>query len=126
MTPNFSDEELTCKCGCGMLPSLQFMERVQKLRERVGFPLIVSSAARCPEYNAKVSSTGRTGPHTTGHAIDLVVSHAHAFLVVDAALAAMYFNGIGISQKGDPSKRFIHLDDLPDAPGQPRPTIWSY
>jgi zinc D-Ala-D-Ala carboxypeptidase len=34
------------------------------------------------------------------------------------------FTGIGVSQKG--AIRFIHVDDLPDAPGQPRPTIWSY
>jgi hypothetical protein len=31
------------------------------------------------------------------------------------------FTGIGINQKG--GGRFIHVDDLADAP---RPTIWSY
>lgn len=36
----------------------------------------------------------------------------------------MKFTGIGIQQKG--GDRYIHLDNLPNAPGQPRPTVWSY
>jgi hypothetical protein len=34
------------------------------------------------------------------------------------------FTGIGVQQKG--GGRFIHLDNLPNGPGQPRPTVWSY
>lgn len=82
----------------------------------------VNSGARCPAYNNKVSGTGLTGPHTKG-AIDVGVRGDQALTVVRIALEEG-FTGIGVSQKGD--KRFIHLDDLPNAPGQPRPTIWSY
>ena len=120
---NFTPAELTCKCGCGMMPSAHFMDRVQGLRDALGFPLPVSSAARCPAYNAKVSGTGLTGPHTTGRAIDLAVSHEEAYFVM-AAAPAYGFTGIGVQQKG--KNRFVHLDDLPNAPGQPRPTVWSY
>jgi hypothetical protein len=43
------------------------------------------------------------------------------------ALALAYgFTGIGVNQKGAHDGRFIHLDDLDNAPGQPRPCIWSY
>lgn len=123
MTPNFKTEKLRCKCGCGMLPQRDFMEKVQRLRELAGFPMSVSSAARCPKHNAAVSGTGATGPHTTGRAIDLAVDRARAFDVLKIALR-MGFTGIGVQQKG--GGRFIHLDDLPDAPNQPRPTVWSY
>jgi zinc D-Ala-D-Ala carboxypeptidase len=34
------------------------------------------------------------------------------------------FTGIGVKQHG--AGRFIHLDDLPNAEGQPRPHLWSY
>jgi hypothetical protein len=78
---------------------------------------------RCPEHNAKVSSTGYAGPHTTGRAIDIGVSHGRALELVRMALTSG-FTGIGINQKGN--ARFIHLDDIPDGEGQPRPTIWSY
>lgn len=123
MTPHFTAKELACKCGCGMLPEKDFMDKVEALRVAVGFSLPVSSAARCPEHNARVSATGRTGPHTTGRAIDLAVDRQKAYMVLSAAIA-MGFTGIGVQQKG--SGRFIHIDDLPNKEGQPRPTTWSY
>jgi zinc D-Ala-D-Ala carboxypeptidase len=123
MTPHFHVRELACRCGCGGLPKQDFMDKVEKLRDRLGFPLPVTSGYRCPEYNNRVSGTGRTGPHTSGRAIDLGVSHARALELIRMALS-MGFTGIGIKQHG--AGRFIHLDDLPDAEGQPRPNLWSY
>jgi len=107
-----------------MLPEADFMAKIEALRVACGFPLPVSSGARCPSHNAAVSKTGRTGPHTTGRAIDLAVSHGQAFEVLSVALKSGFFTGIGINQKG--GGRFIHLDDLPNVSGQPRPTLWSY
>ena len=120
MTPHFTTEELMCKCGCGMLPHQSFMDKVEALRVKVGFPLPVSSAARCAKHNALVSNTGSTGPHTTGRAIDLRVDRKNAYIVLKTALEMGCFTGIGIQQKG--GGRFIHLDDLTEG----RPTIWSY
>ena len=120
--PNFSKEEMACKCGCGGLPEHSFMRRLQALRDTVGFPLPVTSGFRCPEYNNQVSSTGRHGPHTTGRAVDLGVSRRKAYEVVDECFG-LGFTGIGVAQKG--GGRFVHLDDL-EIPAYPRPTIWSY
>lgn len=126
MTPHFTvalDPKLACSCGCGMLPEQDFMDKVEALRVAYGKPLKVTSAARCPAYNAKVSSTGEKGPHTTGRAIDFDIARGEAYKL--AWLAFVHgFTGIGFQQKG--AGRFLHTDDLPDAPGQPRPTIWSY
>lgn len=123
MTPHFSKAELFCGCGCGMLPAQDFMDKVEILRVRCGFPLPVTSAARCPIHNARVSRTGATGPHTTGRAIDFAVIGNRALDVVRHALEEG-FTGIGVQQKG--GGRFIHVDDLKAAEGQPRPWIWSY
>ena len=120
MTPHFPDSELACKCGCGMLPQQDFMNKIESLRVSLGFPLAVTSAARCPAHNARVSGTGTAGPHTTGRAIDLGVQGHRAYLVLSAALS-MGFTGIGIAQKG--GTRFVHLDDLT---GPTRPNVWSY
>ena len=127
MTPHFTvagDPKLACSCGCGMLPVQSFMDKIESLRIAFGKPMKVASAARCPEYNAKVSATkSRTGPHTTGRAIDLAVTHAEAHQLL--VLACQWgFTGLGVNQKG--GGRFLHLDDLPNAPGQPRPHLWSY
>jgi zinc D-Ala-D-Ala carboxypeptidase len=123
MTKNFSDAEVTCKCGCGMLPMQDFMDKVQAARDQLGKVLAVSSGARCAAHNARQSSTGTTGPHTTGRAIDLLVRGADALNLVVIAVK-LGFTGIGVSQRG--TVRFIHLDDLPNGPNCPRPYIWSY
>lgn len=129
MTPSrwtyFSVEELRCRCGCGRADmDADFMPKIVMLRRLLGFPFIVSSAFRCPEYNQEVSSSGPAGPHTTGRAIDIVVGGANAMRLVVLA-PAHGITGIGIKQHGPWNKRFIHLDDL-QAPAYPRPTIWSY
>ncbi|MCA9233254.1 MAG: DUF882 domain-containing protein [Planctomycetales bacterium] len=123
MTPHFSDGELMCKCGCELLPEQDFMDKIEALRVAYGRSMTVTSAARCPEYNAKVSGTGRTGPHTTGRAIDIAIDRKAAWELLSLAVQ-FGFTGIGVQQKG--GGRFLHFDDLPNAPGQPRPTIWSY
>ena len=121
--PNFGRHEFACKGSgqCRMAPL--FMDKVQLLRERYNKPMRISSGYRSPEHNAKVSSTGTEGPHTTGRAVDIMVSRGDAYLLLKLALE-MNFTGIGISQKGE--NRFIHLDDLTEDETAPRPTVWSY
>jgi len=118
----FSDKELRCKCGCGQVGVTdEFRAMLEELRERVGFPLLVSSGYRCPSYNKRF---GSTPAHEKGVAVDLLVSGARAHKVLKEALS-MGFTGIGVAQKGDRAGRFIHLDILPVV-GYPRPAIWSY
>lgn len=114
----FSDHELACRhCGqCRMHPLM--MEKLVRVRQAYGRPMIVSSAYRCPEHNAAVSSTGLTGPHTTGRAVDIVVYGEHAVELLYIALVNG-FKGIGVQQKGPHAKRFLHLDDI-------RARMWSY
>lgn len=101
----------------------RFLLELDELRHRHGKPLIIASGYRCPEHNARVSSTGRSGPHTLGSAADLRVARAEAYNILRLALE-MGFTGVGVAQKG--VERFIHLDNLLAAPGHPRPTVWSY
>ncbi len=118
----FSDNELRCKCGCNRNDiDPGFMDKLVVIRKAVGFPMILSSAYRCPEYNRKVSSTGPDGPHTKG-AVDVLVFGSKAYAVMAAAFRHG-MTGIGVSQKGTHAKRFIHLDDLTTPP---RPWPWSY
>lgn len=120
----FTLDEFRCKCGCGQnLIDRQFVTELDNLRHKMGFALPITSGYRCPTHNAKVSSTGLTGPHTSGRAADLAVDRFNAFRVLKAALD-MGFTGIGLQQKG--GGRFVHLDNLPNSAGAPRPTVWSY
>ena len=112
MTPHFAAAELACKCGCGMLPKQDFMDKVETLRVKLGRPLRVSSAARCPEHNAKVAARGLTGPHTTGRAIDLLCS----------GLIAYEGNRTVLSKKGL-FELVRHLDPTIAVRGRQRPRV---
>ena len=122
---NFVPAEMACRGDGTLKLDEAFMDRLQKLRDTCGFPLVVSSAYRSPAYNAKVSDTGDDGPHTTGHAVDLLANGPRAFTILQAA-TALGFTGIGLSQKGDVKRRFIHLDDLQMSLTLPRPWVWTY
>lgn len=98
------------------------MDRLEEIRVQLGIPLPLSSAYRCPDYNNEVSSTGFDGPHTTGKAIDVLISGEDAFHLMDLAFEHGMM-GVGVSQKGDHDSRFIHLDTLT---GGTRPWVWSY
>jgi uncharacterized protein YcbK (DUF882 family) len=100
-----------------------FIQMLDDLRHEFGGPLFITSGYRCPEHNQRVSSTGPNGPHTSGKAVDIGIRGGDARLLLGLAIKAG-FTGIGVQQKG--SGRFIHLDMLDDAPGQPRPWLWSY
>ena len=118
---NFTPYEMRCR-GTGKISVvIEFMDRLQNLREVFGGPLVVTSGFRDPEYNNKISSTGLTGPHTTGRAVDIRISGEDVYSVVRLAYR-FGFMGIGVHQRGDFKKRFIHLDDLTEN----RPRIWTY
>ncbi len=116
--PNFTAEEVECKCGCGFVPEVEFMHLLQRLRDRVAFPLQINSGFRCIEYDRKI---GGVGAHSTGLAVDIGVGREDAFHVVKWA-THFGFTGIGVKGSGD--TRFIHIDAIPVGPT--RPTIWSY
>lgn len=122
LTKNFSKSEFKCKC-CGKVHMDEaFVGMLQEIRDEVGFPIRITSGYRCPKHNSRVSSTGRSGPHTTGMAADIAVHGVQAHAVLRAALK-VGMSGIGVKQKGPHSSRFLHLDSLTT---NPRPWVWSY
>lgn len=121
--PNFSKDELKCKCCGAHVIVEEFLDRLQKLRLDFGKPIKISSGYRCSKHNNEVSDTGLTGVHTTGRAVDIMIDRKNAYDLLHLAL--LYgFTGVGIKQHGPTETRFLHLDDCPDR--MIRPTIWSY
>ena len=102
----------------------EFMRVLQSIRDEIQRPLKITSGFRCEKHNAKVSSTGKNGPHTFGKAADVLISGADAMRLYDIA-RKHGVSGIGMSQKGTHSKRLVHLDTLTPDEG-PRPNIWTY
>ena len=127
----FSFDEFKCKGSGENRMELDFIDKLDRLRDMFGYPIIISSGYRSPSHNKDVSNTGATGPHTTGRACDIRVDRLRAWQLLACVFTLNYdaqeenrppvFSGVGINQKGD--GRFIHLDDL----SRPtRPTVWTY
>ena len=119
----FTRAELSCShCNeCEMDQS--FLDLIDRLRTAYDKPMSLSSAYRCIEHPVEVKKNKR-GTHTYGRAVDVRVSTGEAFKLLEIILT-LPFSGVGFSQKGDHSTRFIHIDDL-TGPDFVRPTIWSY
>lgn len=112
----FSEGEFACRhCGQAKMDQ-QFIDRLNELREKLNFPLTVSSGYRCPQHPIEAKKAA-TGMHTTGKAVDFAAHGAMAHAILSTALE-MGFKGIGVQQKG--TGRFIHLDDRDQS------TVWSY
>ena len=124
--PHFDPRtEWACK-GTGQIVIVpDFLDRLEELRLRVGFPLPVNSGYRSPEHNLAVASSGDDGPHTTGRAADIRVHGTKALAVMAAALQ-LGFTGFGAQQQGPAHRRYLHLDDLTSDGPRVRPAFWTY
>ena len=121
----FKKYEFMCHCGCGdAWMDADFVGLLDRLRDNYGHPLTLSSAKRCPEHNEAVSSTGANGPHTTGKAVDVLISGPDSYALLHYAYL-MGFSGLGVKQHGNWDERFLHVDTLTPDDG-PRPRLWSY
>ena len=124
ITKNFTTDEMACACCHKAEMDEEFMRTLQSIRDEMQRPLKITSGFRCDNLNKKVSSTGKRGPHTYAKAADILISGADALRLFSVA-QKHGVSGVGMSQKGDHNKRFVHLDTLSPDEG-PRPTVWTY
>lgn len=120
----FTEDELKCSHTGRCEMDDEFMWMVDQLREAYGKPLRVTSAFRDSSHPVEARKA-KPGTHTFGRAIDLAVHGANAYEVIRIA-QTIGFTGIGAAQKGPIATRFIHLDNLREDDGFPRPWVWSY
>lgn len=75
---HFKTTEFACKCGCGLLPTLDTMNLAERVREAWGKPLFVSSGMRCKAHTLALRLKGIPAAlgsaHIEGKAVDLVPS----------------------------------------------------
>lgn len=102
---NFKKEELECPCCKKCEVREEAGQKLQKLRDKLGFPLPIASAFRCEQKNRAIK--GATGSkHLLGSAFDIKTSgmnsrHRYELLREGVKL----FKGVGVYN------RHIHLDD---------------
>ena len=120
----FTEEELACKGTdeCDMHP--EFMDKLIAVREDYNEPMIITSGYRHLAYNDTIGGA-KNSPHLYGRAVDIKVAGGDALRLIGVALRHG-MTGVGVKQRGDHDRRFIHLDDMPQSDTHPRPWIWSY
>lgn len=124
MARYFQAAEFACKCCDQHGIDPQMVEMLDELRERCGFPIVISSGYRCAKHNQAIGGAKRSA-HVEGYAVDIRCHGARAHKVLDVAML-MGFSGIGIKQSGAVEHRFIHLDIAPNEDARARPAVWSY
>ncbi|HHN67236.1 MAG TPA: DUF882 domain-containing protein [Thermopetrobacter sp.] len=106
---NFTPQEIACRGDGTLLVNAPALDRLQKLRETLGKPMIVHSAYRSPSYNRKVGGVPHS-MHLQGAAFDVSMAN-HDPVDFETAARNAGFTGFGTY----PRQNFMHIDT-----GRPR------
>ena len=123
----FKDSELSCRCGCGLLPPIESVERLYALRMLYKKSIVINSAARCAAHNKKVGGAvgsthlpakDRTGDSAKwgGAGFDIRVGSVQEAAELEYLARQCGFRGIGRAAT------FLHIDDA----NRPSVTVWPY
>ena len=114
MTNYFTDNELKCKCGCGLLNlAPAFRSHLNELREEFGKAMIVNSCCRCEKHNKAIGGhphslhVGENSYHKTGGtcAIDIDTSR----MLISDRMKLIFLASVNGWSVGLGST-FLHLD----------------
>jgi len=112
LSKNFSKLEVQCPCGCGANKiSSVLIEKLQKVRNITGIPIIITSGVRCEFYNtsikASMNSSHIPDEHGIGNAVDIACTNSKDRYEI-VQVVQKFFNRIGIF--GGSYGGFVHLD----------------
>jgi len=96
--------------------SIEFIHKLDKLREACGFPFNITSGYRSPNHVLEKSKPNGGGTHTKGIAADIYVSGGRQRMQLVAKAIALGFVGVGVA------KTFVHVDVRDDF----KPVLWCY
>jgi zinc D-Ala-D-Ala carboxypeptidase len=123
LTKDFSRHEFSCKCGCNFDKiNIAFVEKLQRIRDMLGYSLKVVSGCRCKKHNRDVggdSTSDHTGfepkPQTKG--ADIEVNNSGERYDLCEAAYKVKMPRIG------PAKTFVHLGMSPE---EAQRVMWLY
>jgi len=110
---NFTNDEFTCKCGCGrnnmdsdFLWNLDLAADYSESRAGYNVPYVINSGCRCPAHNKAEKSSSRN--HVEGKAADIKYQNNTELMWIIIGLVLAGFHRMGINRK----YKFIHVDSM--------------
>ena len=111
----FRLEEFNCTHTNLNFMDHEFLVKLDELRERVGFPFIITSGYRDATHPAEArKAEPGTGTHCQGIAADIAVSNGFERMNIVHEAIKMGFS-IGVA------RTFVHVDDR-----KTTPVMWTY
>lgn len=112
----FDESEFACKETGRNEIKPELIHMLDELRERCGFPFVITSGYRDPTHSAERNkSFPRLGTHVQGIAADIAVSDGTQRYKIVQEAHNMGFGGIGVA------KSFVHVDMRTGTP-----VMWTY
>jgi len=105
--PSFSPREMACKGTGEVKLHRDTMDKLQSLRDRLGVPMLITSAYRSPSHNAKVGGA-KNSVHMQGRAFDVRMDN-HDPKSFESVARECGFTGFGHY----PKSGFMHIDTGP-------------
>ena len=112
LSKKFSKLEIMCPCSCGAdkISSI-LIEKLQKVRNIIGRPIVITSGVRCEFYNASIKASMNSShipdSYGMGNAVDIAcTTSTDRYELIQ--VAQKFFNRMGIS--GGSYGGFVHLD----------------
>lgn len=119
---HFTIDEFDCPSekGSGEKMSMEFLEKLDKLRSKCGFPFIINSGYRTKEHNQRIGGAPRSY-HVKGRAADIRVQYGWQVYMIVSLAYSCGLHGVGISFPKH-GNGFVHVDDR----GVEKATMWGY
>jgi uncharacterized protein YcbK (DUF882 family) len=114
----FKLEDFNCQETGENKMNVEFIHRLDELREACGFPFIITSGYRSPSHSIEARKE-KPGTHAKGYASDIkTTSGSQRYKIIEQAFL-LGFSGIGVA------RNFIHVDDRAIHDGK-APVAWCY
>jgi len=114
----FKLEDFNCQETGENEMSIEFIHKLDKLREACGFPFIITSGYRSPNHSIEKRKE-KVGTHARGIAADIKVTNGKQKYKIVKEAIKMGLGGIGVAST------FIHVDDR-TLDGNATGVMWSY
>ena len=110
----FSKKEFDCQHTGNNLMKLEFLRKLEELRDLCGFPFVITSGYRDPKHPIEAKKA-ILGTHAQGIAADIKIGYGgDRRKLVEKALE-LGFGGVGVA------KDFVHVDIR-----EGLPVLWGY